>query len=149
MARDLSFNSAYKRPRLLNTTGTDATFDTLQQPHGASVIVDAHVLAGLHERSLNLGIIQRLAVEVPVLLRHLLRVGGVTRDRSAPWHENPRARPLRPGGEPPNHGHATQHRRQPPVLEDQRPAPLLLLLPVRSKERRVGKECRSRWSPYH
>src|SRR3712207_7670140 len=24
-----------------------------------------------------------------------------------------------------------------------------LLLPVRSEERRVGKECRSRWSPYH
>ena len=22
-------------------------------------------------------------------------------------------------------------------------------LPVRSEERRVGKECRSRWSPYH
>src|SRR3712207_8576989 len=24
-----------------------------------------------------------------------------------------------------------------------------LLLPDRSEERRVGKECRSRWSPYH
>ena len=24
-----------------------------------------------------------------------------------------------------------------------------LLLSVRSEERRVGKECRSRWSPYH
>src|SRR3712207_9380900 len=24
-----------------------------------------------------------------------------------------------------------------------------VLLPVRSEERRVGKECRSRWSPYH
>src|SRR5260370_33983922 len=23
------------------------------------------------------------------------------------------------------------------------------LLPLRSEERRVGKECRSRWSPYH
>ena len=22
-------------------------------------------------------------------------------------------------------------------------------VPVRSEERRVGKECRSRWSPYH
>ena len=22
-------------------------------------------------------------------------------------------------------------------------------LPIRSEERRVGKECRSRWSPYH
>ena len=27
---------------------------------------------------------------------------------------------------------------------------ILLLIPVlRSEERRVGKECRSRWSPYH
>ena len=26
---------------------------------------------------------------------------------------------------------------------------LLLLLAWRSEERRVGKECRSRWSPYH
>src|SRR3989442_14043600 len=25
----------------------------------------------------------------------------------------------------------------------------LLLSPLRSEERRVGKECRSRWSPYH
>ena len=24
-----------------------------------------------------------------------------------------------------------------------------LALPMRSEERRVGKECRSRWSPYH
>ena len=24
-----------------------------------------------------------------------------------------------------------------------------LVLPLRSEERRVGKECRSRWSPYH
>ena len=23
------------------------------------------------------------------------------------------------------------------------------VLPIRSEERRVGKECRSRWSPYH
>src|SRR5260221_8602246 len=27
--------------------------------------------------------------------------------------------------------------------------PLKLLRPARSEERRVGKECRSRWSPYH
>ena len=26
---------------------------------------------------------------------------------------------------------------------------ILLLLAQRSEERRVGKECRSRWSPYH
>src|SRR5260370_39331572 len=27
--------------------------------------------------------------------------------------------------------------------------PFLMALAVRSEERRVGKECRSRWSPYH
>src|SRR3989449_10123986 len=27
--------------------------------------------------------------------------------------------------------------------------PVPLLVPCRSEERRVGKECRSRWSPYH
>ena len=27
--------------------------------------------------------------------------------------------------------------------------PTLLLFTTRSEERRVGKECRSRWSPYH
>src|SRR2546425_12263867 len=35
---------------------------------------------------------------------------------------------------------------------EQHPYDLLLLdvsLPDRSEERRVGKECRSRWSPYH
>ena len=26
---------------------------------------------------------------------------------------------------------------------------LFLGIPIRSEERRVGKECRSRWSPYH
>src|SRR2546430_17273631 len=39
-----------------------------------------------------------------------------------------------------------------PVLEDEyRVAALWVLLIVRrrSEERRVGKECRSRWSPYH
>ena len=29
------------------------------------------------------------------------------------------------------------------------PAHLRLLILTRSEERRVGKECRSRWSPYH
>ena len=29
------------------------------------------------------------------------------------------------------------------------PSHLLVLLDTRSEERRVGKECRSRWSPYH
>ena len=27
--------------------------------------------------------------------------------------------------------------------------PLMVYTNVRSEERRVGKECRSRWSPYH
>src|SRR5215813_9008556 len=27
--------------------------------------------------------------------------------------------------------------------------PAITVLPLRSEERRVGKECRSRWSPYH
>src|SRR5258708_10757507 len=30
-----------------------------------------------------------------------------------------------------------------------RGSPRIRLLPKRSEERRVGKECRSRWSPYH
>src|SRR3712207_9206237 len=29
------------------------------------------------------------------------------------------------------------------------PATLILAVVARSEERRVGKECRSRWSPYH
>ena len=29
------------------------------------------------------------------------------------------------------------------------PAPAIAVYRVRSEERRVGKECRSRWSPYH
>src|SRR5258708_21720882 len=33
-------------------------------------------------------------------------------------------------------------------VNDQRPR-FLALLADRSEERRVGKECRSRWSPYH
>ena len=28
-------------------------------------------------------------------------------------------------------------------------AAVVFLIPTRSEERRVGKECRSRWSPYH
>src|SRR5256886_14106804 len=32
---------------------------------------------------------------------------------------------------------------------DKRTLYALLAKPVRSEERRVGKECRSRWSPYH
>ena len=35
-----------------------------------------------------------------------------------------------------------------PLLEDN-DSKLILLGDFRSEERRVGKECRSRWSPYH
>src|SRR3712207_9337259 len=35
------------------------------------------------------------------------------------------------------------------AAEDFRVGGLLPLTDVRSEERRVGKECRSRWSPYH
>ena len=39
------------------------------------------------------------------------------------------------------------------VAEDERPIADLIRLTLtgagRSEERRVGKECRSRWSPYH
>ena len=41
---------------------------------------------------------------------------------------------------------AVSKERMPSGLE----APLAVIWPeVRSEERRVGKECRSRWSPYH
>ena len=35
-----------------------------------------------------------------------------------------------------------------PALKTPRPM-VVVLLGARSEERRVGKECRSRWSPYH
>ena len=35
------------------------------------------------------------------------------------------------------------------MLKNTRAATLVKGLLVRSEERRVGKECRSRWSPYH
>src|ERR1039457_4664345 len=35
------------------------------------------------------------------------------------------------------------------VLTDCDNAPLAMYIDIRSEERRVGKECRSRWSPYH
>ena len=34
-------------------------------------------------------------------------------------------------------------------LDDVRPIPEWMENSNRSEERRVGKECRSRWSPYH
>src|SRR3989475_2533154 len=36
-----------------------------------------------------------------------------------------------------------------PLARTQPAAPTLPKLRIRSEERRVGKECRSRWSPYH
>src|SRR3712207_8479495 len=43
-----------------------------------------------------------------------------------------------PHGDPLQHGLARRHVREPDLVDQ-----------VRSEERRVGKECRSRWSPYH
>ena len=43
-------------------------------------------------------------------------------------------------------------RRQPliyPVVHEAHHRALIRRFPYRSEERRVGKECRSRWSPYH
>ena len=37
----------------------------------------------------------------------------------------------------------------PPVVKISASYPGASALTVRSEERRVGKECRSRWSPYH
>src|SRR5256885_8411431 len=49
-----------------------------------------------------------------------------------------------------------RHRNQPAALPRHRPEPRVAALlhrgeaeRERSEERRVGKECRSRWSPYH
>ena len=41
-------------------------------------------------------------------------------------------------------GHRSQIKRERNANKDTRPSAKL-----RSEERRVGKECRSRWSPYH
>ena len=40
-------------------------------------------------------------------------------------------------------------RRAPDYLQRQKRSITLKILVSRSEERRVGKECRSRWSPYH
>src|SRR3989442_5209574 len=65
------------------------------------------------------------------------------------WRPELRAgRGLARGGEPTaelcRRGH--DHRRAPRALPALRAR---VLPPSRSEERRVGKECRSRWSPYH
>ena len=38
---------------------------------------------------------------------------------------------------------------EPPHIEESTPISVAILVAERSEERRVGKECRSRWSPYH
>ena len=35
------------------------------------------------------------------------------------------------------------------IHSDRPDGKLILMTAIRSEERRVGKECRSRWSPYH
>src|SRR2546426_6137651 len=43
-----------------------------------------------------------------------------------------------------------KHKRRAPAYFEYEPAPLRVARQAeRSEERRVGKECRSRWSPYH
>ena len=62
--------------------------------------------------------------------------------RLLPWGEERRQGPSRPQPRP-------QFRSARPSLCHHLHPSLALLPPPRSEERRVGKECRSRWSPYH
>src|SRR3712207_7203316 len=68
------------------------------------------------------------------------------------------ARPRRQRRRPPGHGRRPERRRvvPPEPRGGRRRGPATTLRgaglpgrPGRSEERRVGKECRSRWSPYH
>ena len=36
-----------------------------------------------------------------------------------------------------------------PLLPERKSLKIVFIVAARSEERRVGKECRSRWSPYH
>src|SRR3712207_8873393 len=47
------------------------------------------------------------------------------------------------------HGHWDHHRALPEVVGATGAVPVAHPADARSEERRVGKECRSRWSPYH
>src|SRR3712207_8998306 len=71
-------------------------------------------------------------------------LGG--RPRRAPL-DAPRAKAHENGGQgrrgAPHSSHLPMAPQTPPTLSDLPP------LEDRSEERRVGKECRSRWSPYH
>ena len=73
----------------------------------------------------DVALVERGLVRSRTLARRLIEAGAVLTDG--------------PGGEVP------VTRAAQPVFPDQ---PLRVLL-LRSEERRVGKECRSRWSPYH
>src|SRR2546422_8809306 len=69
------------------------------------------------------------------------------------------ARPATPGGAMYEHLRSRLQRREPILLDGANGTELVrrgvrwrkhgLLTDTRSEERRVGKECRSRWSPYH
>ena len=84
----------------------------------------AHLLYEMDKiaRSISLKTISTDRVED--FIKKIAYVGGA--DRGSPY----------PGGDQGRHqSHTIRSRRRPTV--------------VRSEERRVGKECRSRWSPYH
>ena len=74
------------------------------------------------------------------VLPHNARVQGV--DRDPLWVEKAAARAAA-------HGHADRFSYQVAVAEKLPFADASFDLVTRSEERRVGKECRSRWSPYH
>src|SRR2546422_4726776 len=52
-------------------------------------------------------------------------------------------------GHPVRRRQGRRHGRPEEALQARARAPHPALHPTRSEERRVGKECRSRWSPYH
>src|SRR2546425_10641572 len=67
----------------------------------------------------------------------LLAIAGCHADHSNPWH-------ITCNQHAPVPGYILEGQRA--RLTCQKP---LLARQIRSEERRVGKECRSRWSPYH
>src|SRR2546429_5601926 len=76
--------------------------------------------------------------------------GGLGRREGCPHVLGPDTDPDEPGGNPPQKGEAREEadgegRLQRPRAGQDRADEA----PLRSEERRGGKECRSRWSPYH
>src|SRR2546421_1620043 len=61
-----------------------------------------------------------------------VRLSGITRHEDSPWEGLAETRGT------------IRH-----DYDDLKALQVTLTRPVRSEERRVGKECRSRWSPYH